>query len=78
MRKMLIFSALACMIRPTNAVIWVYLFGNLFWAVRFYRRIVLAILAEAVTVGYVVKTVPQPFYTEMYSQNGRPCVPVSC
>jgi len=41
------------MIRPTNAVIWVYLYGNLFWAVRFYRRIAFAIFSEALIVGTV-------------------------
>jgi len=54
MRKMLIFSALACMVRPTNAVIWVYLIGYLLWTVRFHRRVAVAILSEALAVGYVV------------------------
>ena len=56
---MLVFSALACMIRPINAVIWLYLFGNLFWALRFYRRIASVIFSEALTVGYVLETVSQ-------------------
>lgn len=53
MRKMLIFSSLACVIRPTNAVIWVYLFANLFWAIRSHKRIVVMIFFEALIVGYV-------------------------
>ncbi|KAF8226733.1 glycosyltransferase family 22 protein [Tricholoma matsutake] len=53
MRKMLIFSSLACVIRPTNAVIWVYLFANLFWAIRSHKRIVVMIFFEALIVGTV-------------------------
>jgi phosphatidylinositol glycan class B len=74
MRKMLIFSALACMIRPTNAVIWVYLFGNLFWAVRSHMRIAVAIFSEALTVAYVVKLF---IYCSLPSlQNGRARIPI--
>lgn len=54
MRITLIFAALACMIRPTNAIIWVYLFGNVFWALRSHRRTVSAVLYEAVIIGYVL------------------------
>lgn len=51
MKKLLIFSALACMIRPTNAVIWLYLFGNLFWVLRFNRHIAKTVIFQAVVVG---------------------------
>ena len=54
MRKLLIFSALACMVRPTNTVIWVYLFGNLLWAARSHGRTTVAILTEAMTIGCVI------------------------
>ncbi|RDB21083.1 GPI mannosyltransferase 3 [Hypsizygus marmoreus] len=50
-RRTLIFSALACMVRPTNAVIWVLLFGKLFWALRFNRRVATTVLSEATFVG---------------------------
>lgn len=50
-RKTIIFSALACMVRPTNGIIWVFLFANLFWAVRSRKKVALAILSELVTVA---------------------------
>ncbi|PPQ78174.1 hypothetical protein CVT25_015507 [Psilocybe cyanescens] len=51
LRKMILFSALACIIRPTNAVIWTFLFFNLFWAIRKHRRIVLAIGKDVAFLG---------------------------
>ncbi|KAF8965276.1 glycosyltransferase family 22 protein [Flammula alnicola] len=49
--KMIVFSALACMIRPTNAVIWVFLYANLFWAIRRHRRIVFAFGKAMFAIG---------------------------
>ncbi|KJA24997.1 glycosyltransferase family 22 protein [Hypholoma sublateritium FD-334 SS-4] len=46
LRKMILFSALACTIRPTNAAIRVHLYANLLWAVRNYRRISLLIIGD--------------------------------
>ncbi|KAK0463835.1 glycosyltransferase family 22 protein [Desarmillaria tabescens] len=55
-RKSLVFAALACAIRPTNAVIWIYLFSNLVWALRGYRRTLLFLLCDAIVIGTLVLT----------------------
>jgi len=49
---MTLFSALACMIRPINAVIWVFLYANLLWALRHHRRIITTIGIQVVFVAY--------------------------
>ncbi|KAF5358067.1 hypothetical protein D9756_001353 [Leucocoprinus leucothites] len=51
LRKTLIFSALACMIRPTNAVIWVFLYLRLVLSLRLYPRIIVNIISEALFVA---------------------------
>ncbi|KAF4615379.1 hypothetical protein D9613_002732 [Agrocybe pediades] len=51
LRKSIIFSALACSTRPTNAVIWVFLYANLFYALRNHRRIMLAVATDMVVTG---------------------------
>ena len=50
-RKMILFAALACMVRATNAVIWVYLFGNLFWALRLRGRLLISVVFDAMFAG---------------------------
>ncbi|KAJ7444883.1 glycosyltransferase family 22 protein [Mycena latifolia] len=50
-RKTLGFAALACAIRPTNAIIWVYLIGYLLWQVRSSRRSFLAIIQDGVIIS---------------------------
>lgn len=41
------------MIRPTNAVIWVFLYGNLLWALRHHRRILTIVVVQVVFAVYV-------------------------
>ncbi|KAF5380866.1 hypothetical protein D9615_004140 [Tricholomella constricta] len=53
MKTTLIFSALACAARPTNAVIWFYLYGKLFWFLRSSRRTVRALFLQVVTIGLI-------------------------
>lgn len=47
------FSALACMIRPTNAAIWVFLYLLLFLSLRKHPRIVASVISEVVLTAYV-------------------------
>jgi len=47
-----VFSALACMIRPTNAAIWVFLY-LLFLSLRKHPRIVASVISEVVLTAYV-------------------------
>ncbi|KAF9053067.1 glycosyltransferase family 22 protein [Panaeolus papilionaceus] len=51
LRKMIIFSALAMAVRPTNAVIWLFLYGNLLWSVRLHHRVILNIVKDILYVG---------------------------
>ncbi|KAG2020047.1 GPI mannosyltransferase 3 [Coprinopsis cinerea AmutBmut pab1-1] len=47
LRKMILFSALACVIRPTNAVIWTFLYMRLLWAYGRYRTLVASFVRDA-------------------------------
>lgn len=60
--KTLIFSALACLIRPTNAVIWVFLYFRLAWSLRRYPRILGKMLSDASLVAYVVCLVDATYH----------------
>ncbi|KAG1756415.1 glycosyltransferase family 22 protein [Suillus paluster] len=46
MRMCIAFAALACAIRPTNAIIWVYMFGLLFTRLGFRPRHIFAIVRD--------------------------------
>ncbi|KAH8827042.1 glycosyltransferase family 22 protein [Flagelloscypha sp. PMI_526] len=46
-RVMVAFAALACMVRPTNAVIWAFLFSRFFWALRSSPRACWMALSDA-------------------------------
>ncbi|KAJ7582998.1 glycosyltransferase family 22 protein [Mycena floridula] len=50
-RKMIFFAALACSIRVTNAVIWIYLFLNLLFALRSRKRDFLQVLRDSIIIG---------------------------
>ncbi|TFK76245.1 glycosyltransferase family 22 protein [Pluteus cervinus] len=49
--RLIIFSGLACVIRPTNAVIWVFLYANLFWSLKGSRRTILSLVWFLCLVG---------------------------
>lgn len=51
LRKFIAFSALACMIRPTNVIIWIYLYANLIFAVRKYPKVACAIILDTLAIG---------------------------
>lgn len=57
LRKMIAFSALACMIRPTNAVIWAFLYANLFWAIHRHQRAFLMIARDITSAGLLASIV---------------------
>ncbi|KAF9448878.1 glycosyltransferase family 22 protein [Macrolepiota fuliginosa MF-IS2] len=56
LRKTLIFSALACMIRPTNGVIWVFLYFRVVWLLRRHSRIISTIVLETILTGALALT----------------------
>ncbi|THV03344.1 hypothetical protein K435DRAFT_748028 [Dendrothele bispora CBS 962.96] len=45
-RKMLIFAALACAVRATNAVLWVFLIPNFLWSLRKNRQAILTVILD--------------------------------
>ncbi|PFH54143.1 glycosyltransferase family 22 protein [Amanita thiersii Skay4041] len=47
----LTFSALACMVRPTNAVIWIFLFSKLLWALRSSKRLFTFVIQDMISIG---------------------------
>ncbi|CCM00013.1 uncharacterized protein FIBRA_02039 [Fibroporia radiculosa] len=53
-RRMLIFAALACVIRPTNAIIWVYMFAALLWRLPRKPTYLASVLVDTVCIGSVI------------------------
>ncbi|KAI0309180.1 glycosyltransferase family 22 protein [Amylostereum chailletii] len=51
LRRMLIFAALACSVRTTNAVLWIYLVPVLLWRLRAHRRHLVAVILDASFIG---------------------------
>ncbi|KAH8106820.1 glycosyltransferase family 22 protein [Cristinia sonorae] len=52
-RRCLAFAAVACAVRPTNAVIWVYMFAVLLWRTRNELSRLLAVLVDASTIAFI-------------------------
>lgn len=50
-RKCLFFAAIACAVRPTNGVLWVYLFGRLAWALRDRIPTLRVVVTDALLIG---------------------------
>ncbi|KAF8350508.1 hypothetical protein F5887DRAFT_303621 [Amanita rubescens] len=48
---MFLFIALACMVRPLNAIIWVYLISKLIWILLPHPRLVKVVVQDALIVG---------------------------
>ncbi|KAF7304984.1 Mannosyltransferase [Mycena kentingensis (nom. inval.)] len=51
LRRVLLFAALACAVRPTHAIIWVYLFGYLLWLLRTSFSSCIAVVQDAILIG---------------------------
>ncbi|KAG6335207.1 hypothetical protein ID866_3878 [Astraeus odoratus] len=54
LRCCIIFAALACSIRPTNAIIWLYMFSVLTLHLRAHTKILLLFFRDALLIGLVV------------------------
>ncbi|KAI0372949.1 glycosyltransferase family 22 protein [Pilatotrama ljubarskyi] len=54
LQKALLFAALACAIRPTNAVLWIYMMGWLIWTLRKRPSDALAVIIIASAIGAFV------------------------
>ncbi|KAF8643825.1 hypothetical protein AX16_008843 [Volvariella volvacea WC 439] len=49
----ILFSALACAIRPTNSVIWIFLYGNIFWSLKSSRTALRAMVGRVVLSAFL-------------------------
>ncbi|KAF9240062.1 glycosyltransferase family 22 protein [Melanogaster broomeanus] len=52
-QRSLVFAALACAVRPTNAIIWVYMFTILFWRLKANTRLLVLTVRDCAIVGFV-------------------------
>lgn len=52
-RKMLFFAALACVVRPTNALLWVYMMSALLWRLRRHPNHLTSVIVYAFAIGSV-------------------------
>ena len=51
LRKSLSIAALACAIRSTNAVIWVFMMASLLWQLRRQARQIASVLLDVLVIG---------------------------
>ncbi|KAI0647344.1 glycosyltransferase family 22 protein [Trametes meyenii] len=69
LNKTLLFAALACAIRPTNAVIWVFMFAWLLWTIRGRPSVILATILTASLTGtfviFAIIVLDSVFYGEL-------------
>jgi phosphatidylinositol glycan class B len=61
------FAALACAVRPTNAIIWVYLVGYLLWQIRSSSRSFAAIIKDGVIIRFELILASTPALTISFS-----------
>jgi len=57
MRWCLVFAALACSIRPTSDVIWVYMICVLFWRLRSRKSVLLSVVFDAIIIATITCSV---------------------
>ncbi|KAJ3712258.1 glycosyltransferase family 22 protein [Lentinula raphanica] len=67
-RKMLLFAALACSVRITNAVIWIFLLPKLLWTIRFNANLVRSTLKDVAITGCIAPTLIFMLDTAYYGQ----------
>jgi len=53
MRMCIVFAVLACAIRPTNAIIWIYMFGLLTRRLKFRSSHTFAVVRDCAIIGFV-------------------------
>ncbi|KAI0780644.1 glycosyltransferase family 22 protein [Trametes elegans] len=67
-RKALLFAALACTIRPTNAVLWIFMFAWLLWTLRKRTGDVIFVAATAFAIGSLIALVIVALDTLYYGE----------
>ncbi|KAI1794633.1 Alg9-like mannosyltransferase family-domain-containing protein [Ganoderma leucocontextum] len=68
LRTASLYAAVACAMRPTNAIIWVYAFAWLLWRLRKRPRDILLVLINALFTGAVVFAVMVALDTKYYGK----------
>jgi phosphatidylinositol glycan class B len=58
--KCLVFAALACVVRPTGVIIWIFSFGALLLRLRFHPKRAWTVLLQAFAIGYVTAVTMPP------------------
>ncbi|KIJ69063.1 glycosyltransferase family 22 protein [Hydnomerulius pinastri MD-312] len=53
-RRSIVCAALACAVRPTNAIIWVYMFAVLSWRLRTNTRLIAFMLRDCAVTGLTI------------------------
>ncbi|KAH7889562.1 glycosyltransferase family 22 protein [Phlebopus sp. FC_14] len=48
------FAVLACAVRPTSAIIWIYMFSILFWRLRTHVRLMTIVLRDCAVIGLTI------------------------
>ncbi|KAJ3762690.1 glycosyltransferase family 22 protein [Lentinula raphanica] len=67
-RKMLSFAALACSVRITNAVIWIFLLPRMLWTIRLNANLVRSTLKDVAIIGCMTLTLILVLDTAYYGQ----------
>lgn len=73
LRRCIFFAALACAVRPTNSVIWIYMFSVLFLRGRSRPKPLIIVARDAIMIGATVLTLSIVLDTLFY---GRPTLTV--
>ncbi|KAI0723981.1 Alg9-like mannosyltransferase family-domain-containing protein [Cerioporus squamosus] len=66
--KTLVLAAFACAIRPTNAVVWTYMFAWLLWSLRRRPRDIITVLINVIATGIVALASVYALDTAYYGQ----------
>ncbi|KAF9246445.1 glycosyltransferase family 22 protein [Melanogaster broomeanus] len=53
-QRSIVFAALACAVRPTNGIIWVYMFTILFWRLKANTKLLVLTVRDCAIVGLTV------------------------
>ncbi|EJF66110.1 hypothetical protein DICSQDRAFT_97929 [Dichomitus squalens LYAD-421 SS1] len=68
LRTALLYAAVACAIRPTNAIIWIYMFTWLLWRLRKQTHDILFVLTNAILTGGAVLSAAVILDTKYYGK----------
>ncbi|KAF9227834.1 hypothetical protein BS17DRAFT_693434 [Gyrodon lividus] len=53
LKRCIVFAAFTCAVRPTNAIIWIYMFTILFWRLRTNAKLLMLVVRDCAIIGFV-------------------------